>query len=200
VECLCKCRLSCSDAAATKINKKQEVNVLGVHNTARSWINSQSEPGKPVGTFINVNSGLAGYLMPGNSAYGSSKLAVHRYMEFLDLGEFSLLNVAELPTTCLTDHSFQEYPTLRTFTILPGIVPSGLSNSDAFVTFAKDEGELSGVLGLYLASIRGNYLKGSLVSVNWDLEEMESHKDEIMGGLLKIKWVPVLPCSGGSGW
>jgi len=25
--------------------------------------------------------------MPGNSAYGSSKLAVHRYMEFLDLGE-----------------------------------------------------------------------------------------------------------------
>jgi hypothetical protein len=25
--------------------------------------------------------------MPGNSAYGSSKIAVHRYMEFLDLGE-----------------------------------------------------------------------------------------------------------------
>jgi NAD(P)-dependent dehydrogenase (short-subunit alcohol dehydrogenase family) len=68
-------------------NWKQEVNVLGVHNTARSWINSQSEPAKPTGTFINVNSGLAGFLMPGNSAYGSSKLAVHRYMEFLDLGE-----------------------------------------------------------------------------------------------------------------
>lgn len=69
------------------IDAYQEVNVLGVHNTARSWINSQSEPGKPAGTLINVNSGLAGYLMPGNSAYGSSKLAVHRYMEFLDLGE-----------------------------------------------------------------------------------------------------------------
>jgi hypothetical protein len=29
--------------------------------------------------------------MPGNSAYGSSKIAVHRYMEFLDLGELSVL-------------------------------------------------------------------------------------------------------------
>ena len=63
--------------------------MLGVHNTARSWIKSQYDPKKPVGTFINVNSGLAGFLMPGNSAYGSSKLAVHRYMEFLDLGEFA---------------------------------------------------------------------------------------------------------------
>lgn len=78
---------------------EQEVNVLGVHNTARSWINSQTEPEKPVGTLINVNSGLAGYLMPGNSAYGSSKLAVHRYMEFLDLGEFSLSSIAIPQTT-----------------------------------------------------------------------------------------------------
>jgi hypothetical protein len=84
--------------------------------------------------------------------------------------------------------------------MLPGIVPSDLSDKDAFVPFAKDEGELSGVLGLYLTSTRGDYLKGSLVSVNWDLEEMEEHKEEILAGLLKIKWVPVLPCSGGSGW
>ena len=170
---------------------------MGVHNTAKSWINSQPEPG-PVGTFINVNSGLAGYLMPGNSAYGSSKIAVHRYMEFLDLGELSLSNTANAANG-LTDF-LPEYPTLRTFTMLPGIVPSDLSDNDAFAPFAKDEGELSGVLGLYLASTRGDYLKGSLVSVNWDLEEMEVHKEEIFGGLLKIKWVPVLPCSGGSGW
>jgi NAD(P)-dependent dehydrogenase (short-subunit alcohol dehydrogenase family) len=77
-----------------KTDRKQEVNVLGVHNTARSWIKSQPDPNKPVGTFINVNSGLAGYLMPGNSAYASSKLAVHRYMEFLDLGKsFGLCSI-----------------------------------------------------------------------------------------------------------
>ena len=178
-------------------NYEQEINVLGVHNTARSWINSQSEPEKPVGTFINVNSGLAGIVKHGNSAYGSSKLAVHRYMEFLDTGESGVLDMTD--ANSLTD--FQpEYPTLRTFTMLPGIVPSDLSDNPAFTPFAKDEGELSGVLGLYLASSRGDYLKGSLVSVNWDVEEMESHRDEILDGLLKIKWIPVLPCSGGSGW
>ena len=80
-----------------KTDKEQEVNVLGVHNTARSWINSQSEPGKPAGTFINVNSGLAGFLMPGNSAYGSSKLAAHRYMEFLELGELDVSDITIVP-------------------------------------------------------------------------------------------------------
>jgi hypothetical protein len=84
--------------------------------------------------------------------------------------------------------------------MLPGIVPSDLSDKDEFVQFAKDEGELSGVYGLYLASPRGDYLKGSLVSVNWDLEEMESHKAEVLEGALKIKWIAALPCSGGYGW
>ena len=66
--------------------------------------------------------------------------------------------------------------------------------------FAKDEGELTGALGLYLASPSGDYLKGSFISVNWDLEEMEAHQKEVEGGLLKVKWIPVLPCSGGNGW
>jgi hypothetical protein len=120
-------------------------------------------------------------------------------MEFLDLGKSGIARYLPFyETTGLT--FLPEYPTLRTFTMLPGIVPSDLSDKDEFVPFAKDEGELSGVLGLYLASTRGDYLKGSLVSVNWDVEEMESHKDEIREGLLKNKWLPVLPSSGGSGW
>lgn len=66
-----------------------------------------------------------------------------------------------------------------------------------FGFYAKDEGEQTGALGLYLASERGDYLVGSLTSINWDLGEMEAHKEEIKGGLLKNKWVPVLPVSGG---
>lgn len=65
--------------------------------------------------------------------------------------------------------------------------------------YAVDEAELAGVWGLYLASPRADWLKGSLTSVNWDLEEMETKKLEIERGLLKSKWVPVLPCSGGEG-
>lgn len=83
--------------------------------------------------------------------------------------------------------------------MLPGIVVSDMPNTDDFRDYAKDDGEQTGALGLYLASERGDYLKGSLTSINWDLDEMEAHKEKIAEGLLKIKWIPVLPTSGGSG-
>jgi short-subunit dehydrogenase involved in D-alanine esterification of teichoic acids len=70
-------------------NAKQEINVLGLHNTVTGWIKSQPDPNKPVGTIIDVNSGLAGMIVPGNSAYSISKLATHRYMEFIDVGMLS---------------------------------------------------------------------------------------------------------------
>jgi len=39
-----------------------------------------------------------------------------------------------------------------------------------------------------------------LTSINWDLEEMEARKEDIEGGLLKLRWVPILPASGGTGF
>ena len=59
----------------------------GLHNTAVCWIRSQSNPQDPEGTFINVSSALAGVKLPGGSAYGSSKLAGHRYTEYVGMGE-----------------------------------------------------------------------------------------------------------------
>lgn len=75
-----------------------------------------------------------------------------------------------------------------------------MSETSAFREYAKDEAEQTGALALFLASSRGDYLRGSLTSINWDLQEMEEHKEEIEQGLLKIKWVPILPASGGSGF
>ena len=75
-----------------------------------------------------------------------------------------------------------------------------MSKDSAFVEYAKDEAELTGAMCLYLASPRAEYLRNSLMSVNWDPEEMEARQKEIEDGLLKIKWVPVLPCSGGTGF
>ena len=44
------------------------------------------------------------------------------------------------------------------------------------IASAQDQPEQTGALALYLASSRADYLKGSLTSVNWDLEEMEERK------------------------
>ncbi|KAF2267978.1 NAD(P)-binding protein [Lojkania enalia] len=154
-----------------------ETNVLGLHNVAVSFITSQPKPSEPIGTIISVNSMMSGLLYPGVSAYSISKLANQRYIEYLHL----------------------EYPTLRVFSLLPGIVPTDMSDP-SFEPCAKDKPEQTGALALYLASSRADYLRGSLTSINWDIEEMEEHKDEIKKGLLQIAWIPVLPTCGGNGF
>ncbi|KAF2028737.1 short chain dehydrogenase-like protein [Setomelanomma holmii] len=154
-----------------------EVNTLGTHNLATSFIRSQADPTKPVGTFISTNSGLAGIIEPGLSGYSIAKLAAQRYIEYLDA----------------------EYPSLRSFTLFPGIVVTDMLDP-AFATYALDQASQTGAVVLYLASPRSDYLKGSLMSVNWDVEEMEGHAEEIRKGILRIKYVPVLPVSGGKGF
>lgn len=92
-----------------------------------------------------------------------------------------------------------EYPEIRSFTLLPGIVKTELLDEENFGQYAKDEAEMTGATALYLVSDRADYLKNSLMGVNWDIEEMEARKTDIQNGLLKVSWIPVLPVSGGSG-
>lgn len=66
--------------------------------------------------------------------------------------------------------------------------------------FAKDAAEMTGGLALYLSSSRADFLKSSLVSVNWDLETIEAHKKEVEEGALQAHWIPLLPMAGGKGW
>lgn len=53
--------------------------MLGLRNTVVSFIRSQRDPKKPVGTIINTNSGLAGVIDPGVSALHceDSRASVH---------------------------------------------------------------------------------------------------------------------------
>ena len=63
-----------------------------------------------------------------------------------------------------------------------------------------DHVDLLGILSLYLAQPRADHLKGSFVSVNWDVEEMGAVKAELVEkGSLKTSWLPILPVSGGKG-
>lgn len=92
-----------------------------------------------------------------------------------------------------------EYPKLRMFTTMPGIVATDMP-PDNFRPFAHDHVDLTGMLALYLAQPRADYLKGTIISVNWDVTEMEAHKEEIEEKkLLKASWLPVLPFGGGKG-
>jgi hypothetical protein len=75
--------------------------------------------------------------------------------------------------------------------LIPGIVASEMSDKGAFAVYAKDEAEQAGAMSLYLASPRADYLKGSLVSVNWDLQELLAEKEGIEKGLLKVGGKPL---------
>lgn len=46
--------------------------------------------------------------------------------------------------------------------------------------------ELAGAFAVYLTTERAEYLNGKYASVNWDIEELEARRDEILSkGLLK---------------
>lgn len=139
------------------------------------FILSQPSPADPVGTVVFITSGVGGMIIPGMSSYSIAKYAGDRFTEYLDA----------------------EYPHLRAFTLSPGIPHTTLTR-DSFKPFAKDHVELPGMMCLYLSQERANYLKGGWVGVNWDVHEMEKHKDEIVEGkLLKMKWLPANFGKGG---
>ncbi|KAI4910981.1 hypothetical protein J4E90_007238 [Alternaria incomplexa] len=109
------------------------------------------------GTLILLNTLGSSFTVPGMSAYSGSKMALLKLAEYLDA----------------------EKPNLRVFT--RGMVV------DQLTPFAHDKGIQTGGLSLYLAQPKADYLKGSFLSVNWDVDEMEAHKQEItVQKLLKL--------------
>ena len=168
----------------------------GLYTIIHHFIRDQPNSKRPLGTIITVSSGLEGMIAPGRSSYSISKLAGHRLAEFVDAGKWSL-PVKYSDSILMSSHL--EYATLRLFTVIPGIVMTNMLEAGSAVV-AKDHVELVGMLSLWLAQSKADFLRGQLVSVNWDVEEMEAHKHEILEKkLLQMKWIPILPCSGGQG-
>ncbi|KAF5868723.1 putative short chain dehydrogenase reductase family protein [Botrytis fragariae] len=154
-----------------------EINLKGLYHMTHHFIRSQPSPKSPTGTIITVSSGRAALTGPGGSAYNISKLAEQR----------------------LSEHLHLEYPSLRVFTTMPGIVLTAMV-SDHFKPYALDHAELTGMLALYLAQERADYLRGGMVGVNWDVEEMEGYSKEIAEKkALQTSWISILPINGGKG-
>lgn len=139
------------------------------------YIASQPTPKTPTGTIINVSSLAAGLTLEGgSSAYCISKLCDQRFSEFLA----------------------SEHPSLRVFTTMPGIAATKMV-PESWKRLALDHVELTGMLALYLVQERADFLKGSMVGVNWDVEELEEYKKEIVEKkLLQTTWMPVYPVGG----
>jgi len=92
-----------------------------------------------------------------------------------------------------------EYPNLRMFTTFPGLVMTDMIQEFA-KPWAIDSVELVGSLALYLSQDRADYLRGSIVSVNWDVEELEAEQKRLLSEkMLKVSWLPALPLEGGKG-
>jgi hypothetical protein len=82
---------------------------------------------------------------------------------------------------------------------MPGIAPTEMP-TEFWRPFALDHVDLVGMLALYLVQPRADFLKGSMVGVNWDVEELEQHKEEIVSKKpLQTSWLPILPFNGGKG-
>jgi NAD(P)-dependent dehydrogenase (short-subunit alcohol dehydrogenase family) len=105
------------------------------------------------------------------SSYSTAKLAAIKLAECLDL----------------------EQPNLRTFSVHPGIVEAAAGRGmviDAFTPVAKDKQDLTAAMTLYLMKPEADFLRGAFVSVNWDVEEMEGHREEIVEKkLLKLGFI-----------
>ncbi|ORY06400.1 hypothetical protein BCR34DRAFT_571398 [Clohesyomyces aquaticus] len=139
-----------------------EILVKGTFNlvSALSKATTAAGPNK-TGTFVNVVSAAAAAARPGMSSYGIAQLAATRLGEFVDL----------------------DCPHIRSFSLHPGIVAVENNRGgvvEMFTPFAKDKAMLTGGISLWLQKPEADFLRGGFFSVNWDVEEMLAHKEEIV--------------------
>ena len=155
-----------------------DTNVKGLFNVARAFINING--GK--GTIVNLASALAAKAVPGLSAYIVAKLAQIKLLELINI----------------------EQPNLRVFSVHPGIVKAENGRGvviDAFTSFAIDTAALTGGLTLWLDTPKADFLRGGYIHSNWDVNELEQHKAEIVEkGLVKLGFLNVQLQPGGYNW
>ncbi|RYP41946.1 hypothetical protein DL768_010421 [Monosporascus sp. mg162] len=142
-----------------------EVNVHGLFNMARTFLPMQLSTRASNGglcTMVNVSSSGALSARPGSGSYRSSKLAILRWTESLQLeyGNEGLLTFCVNPgaiKTKITEHT-------------PEMVRDAL----------PDRPDIAGDTIAWLAAERREWLGGRYISCPWDMEELMKKKDEII--------------------
>jgi NAD(P)-dependent dehydrogenase (short-subunit alcohol dehydrogenase family) len=142
-----------------------EVNIHGVINMTRTFLPMQLSTRAGTDglcTIINVSSSGALTARPGSGSYRSSKLAILRWTEILQLeyGDKGLLTFCVNPGAIKTEITRNESKELR----------------DAL----PHRPDIAGDTIAWLAAERKEWLGGRYVHCPWDMEELMKKKDEIV--------------------
>lgn len=145
-----------------------EVNIKGTYLAAHYFLpmllNSQTK------TIINISSGGAHAIFPGASGYQTTKFALCRLTEFMD----------------------KEYHQqgLIAISLHPGAVKTelALNMPPDRLDVLTDTAELAADTLVWLSRERRDWLSGRFATVNWDMEEVEQKKQDILQrNLLKFR-------------
>lgn len=152
-----------------------EVNVRGMFNMTRAFLPTLLDHGKQGGlcTVLNVASSGGLTPRPGGASYRSSKLAVMRWTENLQL-----------------DHQEQG---LLTYCVNPGAIKTEITREtvpEHIRDMLPHHPSIAGDTIAWLTSQRRDWLAGRYVSCPWDMEELEGRREEIVNGdKLKVRMV-----------
>ncbi|KAL2840350.1 hypothetical protein BJX68DRAFT_246729 [Aspergillus pseudodeflectus] len=153
-----------------------EVNLRGLFNMARAFLPMQlATRAESAGSCIMINVASSGALSvrPGGGSYRSSKLAVLRWTESLQVeyGDQGLLSFCVNPGAIKTK-------------ISEGLLPEAVRER------FPDSSDVAGDTIAWLAAERREWLGGRYISCPWDMEELMERKDEIVGeDKLKLRMV-----------
>jgi len=140
------------------MSEPKETNVKGTFIATKAFLKHTGDTPSAPTTIINVISMSTQGVAPGLSSYSSAKLAVCKFTQFLA----------------------SEHPTITSINIDPGIVATDMAHSVPYLApFTGDTPELAGGTAVWLSSGDKAFLSGKYVSVCWDVEELESRKEEL---------------------
>lgn len=146
-----------------------EVNLKGTYYVARFCLPHLIESarrhaagGASGGHLILISSAGAQMLMPGASDYQTSKHAINRLCEFINV-----------------DHGEDG---IKCFAIHPGGVPTALGKNmpEAIHAYLVDEPELAAGFIVWLCSGKADWARGRYLSSNWDVNALLQMKDQII--------------------